>query len=294
MKQIYRLLVAVAFVLLGTVSAAAQTNDTVKHVVDRGETLASIAKRYSVTEAKIIELNPDAAQFVYVGMELVIPVSKTVGSPDNSTQNPTQFSARTSAGTVSNTVSTTAVPYNAGEVEDFKKWDIVGRIGYGFLPKVEGASSSGNGVMTFNLGANYNFSKSFYLGAKIGYTGSFTSAYWREGNISIDTDNDFISIPIETGYRIYFGDTKFALVPYAGLDFNIVVKSTVETGVGSEKEKQSVDPKSRLGVNGRLGMKIGYNGYYLYGSYVFSFDDNFGDNSGYPEVGIAFDIPIGI
>lgn len=52
--------------------SVAQTN-TIKHTVERGETLTSIAKQYSTTEDNIIELNPDAAQFVYVGMELIIP-----------------------------------------------------------------------------------------------------------------------------------------------------------------------------------------------------------------------------
>lgn len=51
---------------------------TVKHIVDRGETLASIAKMYGTTEAKIIELNPSASQFIFVGMELTIPTSEKV------------------------------------------------------------------------------------------------------------------------------------------------------------------------------------------------------------------------
>jgi hypothetical protein len=76
--------------------AVAQTN-TITHVVDRGETLASIAKRYSTTEAKIIELNPDAAQFVYVGMELTIPTSASQVSNNsvapNSSQSNTSYNS---------------------------------------------------------------------------------------------------------------------------------------------------------------------------------------------------------
>lgn len=67
-----RLLATACMLVFGFSAAIAQTS-TIKHTVDRGETLHSIAKRYATTEAKIIELNPDAAQFVYVGMELVIP-----------------------------------------------------------------------------------------------------------------------------------------------------------------------------------------------------------------------------
>lgn len=51
---------------------------TVKHIVDRGETLASIAKMYGTTEVKIIELNPSASQFIFVGMELTVPTSEKI------------------------------------------------------------------------------------------------------------------------------------------------------------------------------------------------------------------------
>lgn len=73
MKTIVRkLLFSAIAVILGT--AIAYSQNTVKHVIDRGETLQSIAQRYGTTVEKIIELNPDAAQFVYVGMELTVPV----------------------------------------------------------------------------------------------------------------------------------------------------------------------------------------------------------------------------
>lgn len=60
-----------AFITLCAATAVAQTAR--KHVIERGETLESIATRYGVTTEEIIKLNPDAAQFVYVGMELTLP-----------------------------------------------------------------------------------------------------------------------------------------------------------------------------------------------------------------------------
>lgn len=45
------------------------------HVVERGETLTTIAKTYGVTEQALIKANPDAASFCYVGMVLTIPES---------------------------------------------------------------------------------------------------------------------------------------------------------------------------------------------------------------------------
>lgn len=45
------------------------------HVVERGETLTTIAKTYGVTEQALVKANPDAASFCYVGMVLTIPES---------------------------------------------------------------------------------------------------------------------------------------------------------------------------------------------------------------------------
>lgn len=72
-----KLILALIVAILGFSMASAQSK-TVIHTVERGETLASIAKRYGTTYNKIIELNPDASQFIYVGMELTIPVSPSV------------------------------------------------------------------------------------------------------------------------------------------------------------------------------------------------------------------------
>lgn len=46
-----------------------------KHEVQRGETLASIAKQYGVTEQMIKDANPQAGNLFYVGLKLNIPKS---------------------------------------------------------------------------------------------------------------------------------------------------------------------------------------------------------------------------
>lgn len=80
-------LIAFLFAMvLGVGILSAQTK-TIKHIVDRGETLESIAKRYGTTNQKIIELNPDAEQFIYVGMELLIPATDATEKQATNTQN---------------------------------------------------------------------------------------------------------------------------------------------------------------------------------------------------------------
>lgn len=61
----------VAICLAFSIAASAQT--TVTHTVERGETVASIAKKYNVTPQDIINANPDAAELVFAGMKLEIP-----------------------------------------------------------------------------------------------------------------------------------------------------------------------------------------------------------------------------
>lgn len=64
--------------------AAAVAQSTVSHIVERGENLETIAARYGVTPAQIIALNPDAKDFIYIGMELKVP-AKSSAAPSYST-----------------------------------------------------------------------------------------------------------------------------------------------------------------------------------------------------------------
>lgn len=72
--------------LLFMVNMPLSAQSTLKHTVDIGETLASIARRYGTTEARIIEINPEAADFIYVGMQLTIPLASAPQSAENSGQ----------------------------------------------------------------------------------------------------------------------------------------------------------------------------------------------------------------
>lgn len=90
-----RCIVLIAAIIVAAGSLLAQTTMT-KHIVERGETLESIAQHYKVTTAKIIEHNPQASQFIYVGMELLIPVDMQ-GQVSQPEQNGLQRSSSESA-----------------------------------------------------------------------------------------------------------------------------------------------------------------------------------------------------
>lgn len=80
----FRRILVEFLVVLIMVNVPLSAQAILKHTVDIGETLASIAQRYGTTEARIIELNPDAADFIYVGMELVIPIASPTNLAENS------------------------------------------------------------------------------------------------------------------------------------------------------------------------------------------------------------------
>ncbi len=62
-------------VLLCTVCVFAMAqSQTVTHVVQRGETIESIAEYYKVSVDDINKANPNAEGIIYVGMKLVVPV----------------------------------------------------------------------------------------------------------------------------------------------------------------------------------------------------------------------------
>ena len=52
-------------------------SQTITHVVQRGETLESIAEYYKMSVEDINKANPNADGIVYVGMKLVVPVGAT-------------------------------------------------------------------------------------------------------------------------------------------------------------------------------------------------------------------------
>ncbi len=74
------------FILFCWSSLILYSQNTTIHIVTKGETLKTIAKIYGVSQEAIIEANPTAKTYVYVGMKLTIPktTKETEISSDNS------------------------------------------------------------------------------------------------------------------------------------------------------------------------------------------------------------------
>lgn len=280
------------FVIILLNATPVWAQDAKTHTVERGETLSSIATKYGVSQEEIIKLNPEAKQFIYVGMELVIPV--TSAETSNKEQKPSTVNqVEVKQSNINQSATSSTDFYTDGsEWEDFRKWTFLGRIAYGVLPKPEGEGVSGtNYSLSFSFGAEYNINKSLYVGARIGYSSVNINTLTHMGGAewqNTETSNHMITLPVEIGYKFHLVEEKVILTPYAGLDFNFVVKSSLEQGIGSDKDKKTIDPSDRFGANGRIGVRVGLWGFDLGCAYVFSFDDNYGEDAGFPEISLGF------
>lgn len=282
MKQNLKTAVMSLFVMIaGCSSMVAQT--IVKHIVDRGETLASIAQKYNTTTEKLIELNPEAAQFIYVGMGLNVPqgAEKTENTETVQSFVPTMSQGEDSGH--QNTVNGTVY----GERE--KKWEIEFYFKYGFLqktPNFKGYYYSG----AVAIGGNYNITELFYAGAKIGYNG----VELNNSDLKMETHVSFIMVPLEIGYRCYVNEKKtIAVIPHAGLDFNIGLSGKTKVGTGSDKIKENLKVGGKIAAGGIVGLNIKINDWIIGGAYVFPFNDDhkgfFGKN-GYAAITLGFGV----
>jgi hypothetical protein len=272
-----RLSAILCMVVLSICLAVAQTN-TIKHTVDRGETLTSIAKRYATTEAKIIELNPDANQFVYVGMELLIPiVSSTPESgitvdADNSKKSET-----------SNASYTTDKEYKtADNSAEESQLRFCMEIGYGFLDKIYDGGSAFAYEAT--VGVNYTAIADLYVGGRIGYNSSYYS-YNR-----ITQTYHLLSIPIEVGYIFATADRKFGFIPFAGFDFNIGLSGNYKDK-SDRTESTKFKIGGKLGVDFKVGIRLRLYEFNISAGYHIPTNDwqkTYFGNDAYPEVSLGF------
>lgn len=248
--------------MIVSISAAFAQVATVKHIVARGETLKDIAKSYNTTKEEIISLNPDAAQFVYVGMELTIPqktqAANTTGNSDlNSIPNTVnQYDSPTIAHDSSNgPVVGSGSESSATSLDDdggFFYW------GIGYQASFETADKGSYGIF-FRGVASYHFGMDFGAFANYGIVDKDWAGIGfligpavgnKYGNVlaSVALDAAISSVgTVEDGKK----DTKtvwgIALVPEIAVDLN-GLKLLVGLNVGWTKGADELGFGFRAGI----------------------------------------------
>lgn len=165
-KFIRPAVVAIFVAVIGSMTVMADTT----HVVNRGETLQSIAQKYGVTTEQIIQANPQAAQFVYVGMELTIPGQSAQTQPaipaaQQSTQNEGKTNIATSA--LQNQATDNDYEYVIRQwgIDYVANFSDDGKGYYGLFCEILG--SSGWGAF-FSYGASFGITKPGQMHARFG------------------------------------------------------------------------------------------------------------------------------
>lgn len=191
-----------------SVFAMAQTQ-SMTHIVQRGETIESIAEYYHVSVDDINKANPNADGLVYVGMKLVIPadLSKTNAKENTTSENTTRPSNNV-------TSSVKAMQYTEDNKvkiteENFKEGLQFARIKASLLfPTEIEKSSLGHYRSSYNLSfvieGEYVFNRNLFTGFGLGYmgSGSCNSDRVEDRYQQFQSNYNYIVIPLSVGYRV--------------------------------------------------------------------------------------------
>ena len=225
--------------------AGAQTQQAT-HIVQRGETLESIAEYYHVSVDDINKANPNAEGIIYVGMKLVVPQAAATTSTQTATTKQGKADAaavktKSAAVKAAQGGSTMASERNtqAHSTKEYVNRRIRFKVFAGDTAgQWTGKDFNGDGVdegnengnvknkaaFGFHIGANadYMFDKNFYAGAglmfnRTGYKKDVSISsgkYWDdeganyEGEETITMSTNKLELPIHVGGTFYIGSNS--------------------------------------------------------------------------------------
>ena len=201
-------------VLLCTVCAFAMAqNQIVTHVVQRGETIESIAEYYKVSVADINKANPNADGIIYVGMKLNIPASNSPQKETKITETPKSNNLSNDNRTfVSQNTYTTKNPVSNDYNETTLGFQFARvKASYLFPTELE-KSTRGHYRSSYNLSfvfeGEYVFNPNVFAGFGLGYMaqGSCNSDRHQDENgiryQQYQSQYHYVMVPLCIGYRM--------------------------------------------------------------------------------------------
>lgn len=264
-------------------------SQTVTHVVQRGETIESIAQYYNVSVEDINKANPNADGVVYVGMKLNIPTSSDFPktTPKEAPKNMAPIQKQVTENHTENYVKHNDTQNNDEKVG---KFEFAGELGFGFI---KGAD---NFMYEATVGANYRLPYNIYVGARIGYnSANYIGLTKYEGrSIEVEQKYHFLEIPLELGYALKNTSETLGVIPFVGFNTNIGLsgKNKLRTlGTGGKTESQKVKIGGKVGLGARVGVRVCLWGFDITGSYQIPLNDKqkgwFGKDA-FPEITLAW------
>lgn len=283
-----KLILALALLCAG-VSMQALT-----HTVGRGETLASIAQRYSITVEQLVAANPGVENLFFVGLKLNIP--ETTAS--NVQQNGTQTYAVPTGPVDSYGSSTADTNSSAGDSYQTETETSVGPgVSWAMMLQL-GFLGDDNFTYSANIGANYFFfekDRSLFAGARIGwFSGHSRYAEWGAGySESVEFNTHFVTVPVTIGYAITTSNKNLGLTPYIALIPNFCVSSKLKGKSYSHGHTSSdeLEFKKKVGLEFSLGAAIRLWEFNIGAAYNIPLNDNqkfYIKDEGYVSVSIGW------
>jgi len=110
-----RYILSILIALITFTLWAQQPGESSIHVIQPGETLATIAKRYNTTVEKLQELNPKTAKYVYAGTKLIVPTT-SIKALEQTSKDSDGPAVHTNVTTVSSSATSSASTSSAPRV----------------------------------------------------------------------------------------------------------------------------------------------------------------------------------
>ena len=276
MKDIKRITVCMVMFLLTTIGMA---QEVVSHVVERGETLESIAQKYGVSTAQIREANPDINDFFYVGMKLSIPqpvktelqkkTQNYASDSEESVQEKKIPIQEDSQNYIGNTFQQSVLDSKANS------WHFFFRLG----PSIFRTEKSGS--LSRNDSRSYSTSVGFEITASKAYfsASSYTSISSIGSSFRSETTSHNIILPIEVGV-VFPISSKFGIVLQVGPSLLYTVGGKMKIGNEemsfSEWENNTNQSIDKFSAFARIEGGVKWDGFTLTGYYGIPLTKTFG------------------
>lgn len=245
-RLLKRTAITMALLVASTFLALAQSPKV--HTVKQGETLESIAKKYSVKKEEILNINQEASKDIYPGMELFIPNK----SSSSSNYGNVAYSDDSQGGQSVDNDRSNKMSY---EVNDTRYQQFVGKgfethTGIGkFSNESQGFSNYTSFGVGFSTSALFSEHSPFFVETELNliYTKS------KEEEHGVKTTFTMISstLPLNVGYIIAIPNTKVAFCPFVGLSGKFHYYGKIKTEYKGESESSNVFDESDMGKDNK-------------------------------------------
>lgn len=235
-------------VLLCTVCVVTMAqSQTVTHVVQRGETIESIAKYYNVSVEDINKANPNVDGIVYVGMKLNIPASASTQKEINNTETPKNDSSSNE-----NRIFVSQSTYKTKKkvINDDNETTLglqIARVKASYLfPTELEKSTRGHYRSSYNLSfvleGEYVFNPNAFAGFGLGYMAqgscNHDRNYSKEDGVSYQqyqSEYNYVMLPLSVGYRMPLAkNVNFDI--YTGLTAAYIVSGYSQTRANTSEK----------------------------------------------------------